>query len=101
MGYGNSSAEVLPGTGLARLRGMSGHNRRKKAGERKEKQIRARKQDFEQPIVGSVTASRADATSNFTDGDIAGGDWKHEDNGQLKRDSPVSEPRDRGGRFRG
>ncbi len=55
---------------------MSGHNRSKKDGERKEKQTRARKRDFEQPILGSESKERGQATSNFTDGQMAGPDWK-------------------------
>ena len=56
---------------------MSGHNRQKKDGQRKEKQTSARKQDFAQPVLGSVTRQPARDTSNFTDGNIAGPDWKH------------------------
>ena len=55
---------------------MSGHKQHKKDGERKDKQAKARKRDFEQPVVGSVTRQRAQDTSNLTDGDIAGPDWK-------------------------
>lgn len=55
---------------------MSGHNRLKKDGGRKEKKIRARRGDFEQPIVGSLTREHARDTSNLTDGEIAGPDWK-------------------------
>lgn len=55
---------------------MSGHNRKKKDGGRKEKQTSARKRDFEQPILGSVTRQRGQDVSNFTDGEIAGPDWK-------------------------
>ena len=55
---------------------MSGHNRQKKDGRRTEKQSSARKRDFEQPILGSETKERAQDTSNFTDGQIAGPDWK-------------------------
>lgn len=73
---------------------MSGHNHRKKHGMRKEKMTQRRQRDFEQPIVGSVSRERGQATSNFTDGDIAGGDWKHDEEGHLKRRSPV-EPRAR------
>lgn len=73
---------------------MSGHKHHKKEGVRKEKKSARRRRDFEQPIVGSVSRERAQATSNFTDGDIAGGDWKHDNEGHLKRRSPV-EPRGR------
>lgn len=55
---------------------MSGHKQHKKDGERKEKQTKGRRQAFEQPIVGSVTPQRAQDTSNLTDGNIAGPDWK-------------------------
>jgi hypothetical protein len=55
---------------------VSGHKQHKKAGERKEKQARARRRDSEQPVMGSVTRERAQATSNLTDGNIAGPDWK-------------------------
>lgn len=55
---------------------VSGHKHRKRNGARKEKQTRARRRDFEQPIVGSVTPQSARDTSNFTDGEIAGPDWK-------------------------
>jgi len=55
---------------------VSGHKQHKKDGERKDKKVKARKRDFEQPIVGSVTYDRAQATSNLTDGEIAGPDWK-------------------------
>lgn len=68
---------------------------RKKDGVRKEHKNRARKRDLEQPIVGSVTRERGQATSNFTDGDIAGADHKHDDEGHLKRHSAISEPRQR------
>jgi hypothetical protein len=62
---------------------------------RKEHKSRDRKRDLETPIVGSVTPERGHATSNFTDGDIAGADHKHDDEGHVKRHSPVSEPRKR------
>jgi hypothetical protein len=55
---------------------MSGHNRKKDDGVRKEKATKARKRDFEQPILASETAQRGMDTSNFTDGQIAGPDWK-------------------------
>jgi len=74
---------------------MSGHKRLKKDGARKEKSNQARKRDFEQPILGSVTKERGQATSNFTDGDIAGADHAHDEKGRLKHGSTVSEPRRR------
>ena len=49
---------------------------RKKDGQRKEHDTKARKRDFEQPIVGSATRQRATDVSNLTDRDIAGPDWK-------------------------
>ena len=55
---------------------MSGQNRAKKDGIRKEKKTKARQRDFEQPILGSESKERGSATSNFTDGQIAGPDWK-------------------------
>jgi hypothetical protein len=55
---------------------VSGHKQQKKDGQRKDKRAHARKQAFEQPIVGSVTRQRAQDTSNLTDGNIAGPDWK-------------------------
>ena len=55
---------------------MSGHNRKKKDHTRTDKKAAARKHDFEQPIVGSVTKQRGQDTSNFTDGNLAGPDWK-------------------------
>lgn len=55
---------------------MSGHKQHKKDGQRKEKQTKARKPDFDQPIVGSVTRQPARDVSNLTDGEIAGPDWK-------------------------
>jgi hypothetical protein len=75
--------------------GVMAGNKQKKDGGRKEHATRARKRDFEQPIVGSVTKQQGLATSNFTDGDIAGGDHKHDAEGHLKRKPPVSEPRRR------
>ena len=68
---------------------------RKKDGVRTERMTRKRGEAFEQPIAGSATPERGQATSNFTDGDIAGGDHKHDDEGHLKRNPPVSEPRRR------
>jgi len=58
---------------------MSGHNRDKKDGRRTEKRSKRRQKDFEQPVVGSVTPSRAQDVSNLTDGGIAGPDWKRKD----------------------
>jgi hypothetical protein len=55
---------------------MSGQNRLKKDGVRKEKKTQARKRDFEQPVVGAVSPQKGQDTSNFTDGEIAGPDWK-------------------------
>ena len=48
----------------------------KKDGQRKEHATKARKRDFEQPVVGSETRQRASDVSNLTDRDIAGPDWK-------------------------
>jgi hypothetical protein len=58
---------------------MSGHDRLKKDGARKEKKTQARTRDFEQPIVGAVSPQKGQDTSNFTDGEIAGPDWKERD----------------------
>lgn len=55
---------------------MSGHNQHKKDGRRKDKQASARRRDFEQPIVGAVAKQPGRDVSNFTDGEIAGPDWK-------------------------
>jgi hypothetical protein len=55
---------------------MSGHKQLKKDGTRKEKKTQARKRDFAQPIVGAVAPQKGQDTSNFTDGGIAGPDWK-------------------------
>jgi len=74
---------------------MAGNKQLKKDHSRKEHSVQRRKRDFEQPIVGSVTKERGDATSNFTDGEIAGGDHRHDAEGHLKRKPPVSEPRRR------
>jgi hypothetical protein len=68
---------------------------RKKDGARTEKSSTARKRDFEQPIVGSVTPERGQDTSNFTDGEIAGGDHKHDAEGHRKVKPATSEPRRR------
>jgi hypothetical protein len=46
-------------------------------------------------VVRSVTPERGQATSNFTDGEIAGADHKHDEAGHLKRKPAVSEPRRR------
>jgi hypothetical protein len=61
---------------------MSGHNRKKKDGVRTDKKAAARKRDFEQPILGSVTKQRGQDTSNFTDGNLAGPDWKRKDHAE-------------------
>jgi hypothetical protein len=58
---------------------VSGHNRKKNDGRRKEKQTRARKRDFEQPILAAESKQRGQDTSNFTDGQIAGPDWKRKE----------------------
>ena len=58
---------------------MSGHDRKKKDGARKEKQTSRRKTDFEQPVLGSETPQRGQDTSNFTDGQLSGPDWKRKD----------------------
>ena len=74
---------------------MSGHKQAKKAGARKEKSTDQRHRDFDQPVAGSDTRERGQATSNFTDGEIAGADHKHDARGHLRYHSPVSEPRRR------
>jgi hypothetical protein len=79
---------------------MSGHTHRKKDGHRTEHQTRRRQSELEQPVAHAVAPERASDVSNFTDGDIAGADHKHEPNGQLKYKSPASEPRPRGARER-
>lgn len=58
---------------------MAAQQRRRKGGVRKDKRARLRRRDAEQPILGSVTKERGQATSNFTDGDVAGPDWKRSD----------------------
>jgi hypothetical protein len=68
---------------------------RKKDGARTEHATRERRRDFEQPVAGSVTPERGQATSNFTDGAIAGADHQHDNEGRRKSHSPVSEPRRR------
>jgi hypothetical protein len=55
---------------------MSGHNRKKKDGNRSEKAARERKRDFEQPILAAESKQRGQDVSNFTDGQTAGPDWK-------------------------
>jgi hypothetical protein len=55
---------------------VSGDKQLKKDGGRKEKKAQARKRDFEQPIARAVAPQKAQDTSNFTDGEIAGKDWK-------------------------
>jgi hypothetical protein len=55
---------------------MSGQNRLKKDGMRKEKKTQARKRDFQQPVVGAVSPQKGQDTSNFSDGENAGPDWK-------------------------
>ncbi len=61
---------------------MSGHNRNKKDGARTDKQSAQRKRDFEQPVLGSETKDRGQATSNLTDGQTAGPDWKRKDHAE-------------------
>jgi hypothetical protein len=61
---------------------VSGHKQHKKNGGRKEKAAKARKRDFEQPIRGAVSPQRAQDTSNFTDGEIAGPNWKEKVRGR-------------------
>ena len=55
---------------------MSGHKQHKKNGARKEKQVRARHADLDQPISGAVSKQQGRDVSNFTDGEIAGPDWR-------------------------
>jgi hypothetical protein len=43
---------------------------------RKEKKTQARKRDFEQPVIGAVSPQKGQDASNFTDGEIAGPNWK-------------------------
>jgi hypothetical protein len=61
---------------------VSGHKQLKKDGARKEKKTQARKRDFEQPVVGAVSPQKGQDTSNFTDGEVAGPDWKKDQRGQ-------------------
>jgi hypothetical protein len=63
---------------------MSGHNRKKKDGGRTEKANQARQRDLEQAVVGSETADRGSAVSNFTDGKIAGPDWKRKEHSERE-----------------
>ena len=58
---------------------MSGHDRKKKDGRRKDKMTAARKQDFEQPILGAESKQHGQDTSNFTDGQLAGPDSKRKE----------------------
>jgi hypothetical protein len=58
---------------------MSGHNRKKKDGERSDKRSSARRRDFEQPILNAEQKQRAQDVSNLTDGQIAGPDWKRKE----------------------
>jgi hypothetical protein len=61
---------------------MSGHDHKKKDGVRSEKKAAARKRDFQQPVLGSVTTQGAQDTSNLTDGNLAGPDWKRKDHSE-------------------
>jgi hypothetical protein len=74
---------------------MAGNKHLKKDGSRTEHSTKRRQEDFKQPVLGSVTRERGQDVSNFTDGDIAGADHKHDDAGHRKEESPVSEPRRR------
>ena len=67
------------GTRFALDPGMSGQNRKKKDGQRAEKQSSARKRDFEQPILNAEQKQPAQDVSNLTDGQIAGPDRKRKD----------------------
>jgi hypothetical protein len=71
---------------------MAGHKQHKKDHARKEHAVARRRRDFGQPIARAETPERAQATSNFTDGETAGGDRKHDEAGHLKRKPAVSEP---------
>jgi hypothetical protein len=84
-----------PGAFHANHPDMAGNKQQKKAGARKEHAVERRQRDFEQPIAKSVAPERAVDVSNFTDGEIAGPDHKHDPDGRLKRKPPVSEPRRR------
>ena len=74
---------------------MAGKKQNKKAGARKEHSVDRRQRDFEQPIAKAVAPERAQDVSNFTDGEIAGPDHKHDRDGRLKRKPAISEPRRR------
>ena len=67
------------GTPFAPIHGMAGQNRKKKDGQRSEKQSRARQRDFEQPILNAEQKQRAQDVSNLTDGQMAGPDWKRKE----------------------
>jgi hypothetical protein len=84
-----------PGAVRANKRNRAGDNQQKKDGARPEHSRQQRQQAFEQPVLGSVTRERGQDTSNFTDGEIAGADHKHDDDGHLKDKPTVSEPRRR------
>jgi hypothetical protein len=58
---------------------MASQHRRRKGGVRKDKKVRLRNRGSEQPILGSVTRERGQATSNFTDGELAGPNWKRQE----------------------
>ena len=58
---------------------MSGHNRTKKDGRRTEKAARRRNRDVEQPVLAAETKQGGQDISNFTDGQIAGPDWKRKE----------------------
>jgi hypothetical protein len=46
---------------------MAGDKQLKKDGQRKDKKVQARKQDFEQPVVGADSPQRGQDTSNFSE----------------------------------
>jgi hypothetical protein len=81
-----------PGAVHAIANNMSGHKQHKKDHARKEHAVSRRRRDLQQPVARSVPPERGQATSNFTDGDIAGADHKHDSDGHLKRRPAVSEP---------
>ena len=58
---------------------MSGDKQLKKNGNRNEKKTRARKRDFEQPIVGAASPQRAQDTSNLADDGVADEDRTREE----------------------
>jgi hypothetical protein len=64
---------------------MSDKHRQKKDGRRKDKMEKARREDFKQPMLRSVTPERAQDVSNLTDGDLAPSDHKHDDTGKRIR----------------